>query len=364
MMTLVNAKTEPRPPSNTGLPPAAAEALFLLIREAADPILFIDVEGRLVLWSTSAAALLGLQETMAGQPAEIAITHPDIRAMLQSSRSKERREVQMEDGRIFSATLTTLEAAGQLLMMQEITRFKEMEQARIELVTGVAHDLRTPLTAVQGYVELLERVGPLNETQRDFVQHALTSLHAIASLIDDLLDIGQLESGYTMEMHRLDITELLHKSCSTFRPIVEEAGLTLRCDIPTTPIWVMGNAARLHRAVDNLLSNAIKYNRPNGWIALSAHRSDEYAIISVADSGIGIPPHEQNRIFQRFYRIRDRARADIPGSGLGLAIVKAIVDQHGGRVWVESSPGEGSTFSFILPLATENNDTEGGKVDE
>ncbi len=364
MMTFVNAKAEPRPSSNTGLPPTAAEALLLLIREAADPILFIDAEGRLVLWSNSAATLLNLQEAMLGQPAETAITHPDIRALLQSNSLEERREVRMDNGRTFNATLTTVEAAGQLLTMQEVTQFKEMERARTELVIGVAHDLRTPLTAVQGYVELLERVGPLNETQRDFVQRALTGLHAIADLIDDLLDIGQLESGYTMVMHRLDIAELLLKSCCTFRPIVEEAGLTLRCHLPTTPIWIMGNAARLRQVVENLLSNAIKYNRPHGWIALSAYRSDEHVIVSVADSGIGIPPQEQNRIFQRFYRIRDRARADIPGSGLGLAIVKAVVEQHGGRVWVESSPGEGSVFSFILPLTIENNDAEGGKVDE
>ncbi len=321
-----------------------------LLQAAADPLLLLDSEGRLCLWSYAAASLLGLKPEDLGVSFEQVIKHEPLRALIHRRVPEERQEIHFPNGRTFIATLTTLSEYGQLLVMQEVTQFKEMAHARTELIAAVAHDLRTPLTAVQGYIELLERAGPVNEEQREFIRRALLSLKAIDDLIEDLLDIGQLENGYTMVMHRLDIVELLLKSCCTFRPIVEEAGLALRCHLPNQSLWVMGNAARLRQAIGNLISNAIKYNRPNGWIALTAQQSDQHVIVSVADSGIGIPPGEHSRIFQRFYRIQDEHHANIPGSGLGLAIVKSIIEQHNGRIWVESTPGEGSTFSFVLPL--------------
>ena len=345
-------KTQPhtKNENHTGDATLTVDRLFALLHNAPTPMLLLDEEHRLFLWSKSAAELLHLPRDPVLLPAEECIEHEELRALLLGEPTHEPRELRFPDGRTFTATLTTLPNIGQLVTMQEITHIKEIERSRSEFIAAIAHDLRTPLTAAQGYIELLDRAGPLTEMQRDFVQRALLSLRHINNLIDDLLEISELEGSYAIVMHRVELGGLLLQTCNTYRPIVEEAGLILRCNVPHEPLWVMGNAARLRQAIENLISNAIKYNRPNGWVAVSAYRSDDHVIVSVADSGIGIPHEEQERIFQRFYRIHDEQRAHIPGSGLGLAIVKAVIEQHHGRIWMESTPGEGSIFSFILPL--------------
>ncbi len=343
--------------NRTGDAILTVDRLFALLHNAPTPMLLLDEEGRLFLWSKAAAELLHLPRDPVLLPAEECIEPEELRALLLGGPTDEPRELRFPDGRTFTVTLTTLPHIGQLVTMQEITHIKELEHSRSEFIAAIAHDLRTPLTAAQGYIELLERAGPLTEMQRDFIQRALLSLRHIANLIDDLLEISTLEGSYAIVMHRIELGGLLLQTCNTYRAIVEEAGLTLRCNVPDEPLWVLGNAARLRQAIENLISNAIKYNRPHGWIAVSAYRSDDHVIVSVADSGIGIPHEEQERIFQRFYRIRDEERAHIPGSGLGLAIVKAVVEQHHGRIWMESTPGEGSTFSFILPLLPPKSET-------
>ncbi len=331
------------------------DRLFALLNHATIPLLLLDEEHHLFLWSKAAAELFHLPNDPLLLPAEESIEHENLRALIFGELPEETCEIHFPNGRTFTAKVTRLPAIGQLVILQEITHIKEIERSRSEFITAIAHDLRTPLTAAQGYVELLERAGPLTTMQRDFIQRTLLSLRHIANLIDDLLEISQLEGSYAIVMHPIEMGDLLLQTCNTYRPIVEEAGLTLRCNVPDEPLWVMGNAARLRQAVENLISNAIKYNQPNGWVAVSAYRSEDHVIVSVADSGIGIPPEEQERIFQRFYRIHDEQRAHIPGSGLGLAIVKTVVEQHQGRIWMESTPGEGSIFSFILPLLPPEN---------
>ncbi len=313
-------------------------------------MLLLDEEQQLFLWSRAAAELCHLPTDPVILPATEGIEDDELRDFLLEESAEVQRELRFPDGRLFMATRTVVPNIGKLVTLQEITHLVEIEHNRSEFITAIAHDLRTPLTAAQGYIELLERAGPLTDMQQDFIQRALLSLRHIANLIDDLLEISQQGESYALVMHRLELGNLLLQTCSTYRSIVEEADLTLRCNVPDEPLWVMGNASRLRQAVENLLSNAIKYNRPGGWVAVSAYRSDNHVIVSVADSGIGIPHEEQERIFQRFYRIDDEQRAHIPGSGLGLSIVKTVIEQHHGRIWMESAPGEGSIFSFILPL--------------
>jgi signal transduction histidine kinase len=129
----------------------------------------------------------------------------------------------------------------------------------------------------------------------------------------------------------------------------ENSGLDIASKLPDTPLWVCGNRRRLQQVFDNLVSNAIKYNEPGGWVQIEAYRTNDHIFASVSDNGIGIPPKAQPKIFERFFRVQSPNTEDIRGTGLGLAIVKSVIEKHKGRIWVESTLGQGSTFSFILP---------------
>lgn len=324
--------------NRTGDAILTVDRLFALLRNAPTPMLLLDEEGRLFLWSKAAAELLHLPRDPVLIPAEECIEHEELRAFLLEGPTDEPRELRFPDGRTFTVTLTTLPHIGQLVTMQEITHIKELEHSRSEFIAAIAHDLRTPLTAAQGYIELLERAGPLTEMQRDFIQRALLSLRHIANLIDDLLEISTLEGSYAIVMHRIELGELLLQTCNTYRAIVEEAGLTLRCNVPDEPLWVLGNAARLRQAIENLISNAIKYNRRNGIITIVLDKER----LVIRDTGIGIAKEKIPLMFDRYLRFNNSEG----GFGVGLSIVKKILDEYALEVEVVSKEGEGTSITI------------------
>jgi signal transduction histidine kinase len=189
----------------------------------------------------------------------------------------------------------------------------------------------------------------LNEQQRDYILHARQGLETITELIVNLLDVDRLEAGLDLEMGPCDLIQVIDRAVEDFRLLAEEHKQDLRWDPPGELPLVRGNPYRLRQVMNNLLSNVVKYTRAGGWIAVSAVEEDGHVVVHVADNGIGIPPAQIPYIFDRFYRVKSDETASIPGTGLGLAIVKAVIEKHNGRVWVESKPGLGSVFSFILP---------------
>jgi two-component system phosphate regulon sensor histidine kinase PhoR len=243
-----------------------------------------------------------------------------------------------------------------VVVMQDITHLKELDRLKSEFVSTVSHDLRTPLTTIQGYIELLARVGPLNEGQRDFIDKAFHSLSHLTALISDLLDIGRIEAGYDLEMRPFCINDVIRQSVDAHTILIEQGELYAVTDIPDEPLWIHGNARRIRQVLDNLISNAIKYNHPGGAVKVTAQPGDDYVIVSIEDEGIGIPLEEQPKLFERFYRVRSPEAEDIHGTGLGLSIVKSVIEKHKGRVWVRSYPGKGSTFAFILSLCSPSSE--------
>jgi two-component system NtrC family sensor kinase len=142
---------------------------------------------------------------------------------------------------------------------------------------------------------------------------------------------------------------VIEEATETFHPQAREKRQDLRWQPPKTLPLVQGNARVLRQVMENLISNAVKYTHEGGWIAVSADQEEEYIVVRVADNGIGIPPRQQPYVFDRFYRVQSEETSDIAGTGLGLAIVKTAIEKHNGRVWVESKPGVGSVFCFVLP---------------
>ena len=339
---------------------AEKSRLRAILEHAAEAILVTDAENRLLLWSDTAALLFDLPAEAVGHPLTDYIDNAGLLDLfLENGAGQDQdgaddteemahAEVELDEDRVFNAQLTPIAEVGRVVIMQNITHLKELDRLKSEFVSTVSHDLRTPLTTVQGYIELLERVGPLSEMQEDFIEKALRSLRHITALISDLLDIGRIEAGYDLEMLPCRMDRVIKEAVETYLIPAQQAEVELSYDLPDYPLWVLGNARRLRQVVENLISNAIKYTAPGGWARVRAMRDNHHVIVRVEDKGLGIPLEEQPKIFERFYRVQAPETEDIRGTGLGLAIVRSVIQKHKGRIWVESAPGEGSAFAFVL----------------
>jgi len=325
-----------------------------VLREAQDAIIVVDEENKILLCNAAACTALGLGRTsLLHRPVNKAIPHPTLCSMFAQVRDTGRvmhSEVSLEDGLTFNAQLTPIAGVGRVLVMQNITHLKELSRAKSEFVAAVSHDLRTPLTSIQGYIELLLRAGSLNAQQQEFILRARQSMGTITELIDALLDIDRLETGFELEMAPCDLRQVIAEAVRDFRPQMEENEQELRWESPAALPLVRGNPHRLRQVMDNLLSNAAKYTQAGGWIAVNASEDDGHVVVRVADNGVGIPLPQQPYVFDKFYRAESQETLGIAGTGLGLAIVKTVIERHNGRVWVESRPGVGSVFSFVLPV--------------
>jgi signal transduction histidine kinase/CheY-like chemotaxis protein len=327
--------------------------LEAILREAQEVVIVTDEVDRVLLCNAAAHNALGLGDiTLFGQPAWAAFPTRALREMfteVKETGQPVRREVGIKDKRAFNAQLTPIEGVGHVLVMQDITYLKELDRVKSEFVATVSHDIRTPLTNILGYVELLARAGPLNKEQQGYILRVRDSMESVTELIGDLLDMGRIEAGFDLEMTPCNLVQVIGAAVENNRLLAKEKRQGLRWDPPETLSPVRGNMRVLGQAMDNLIGNAIKYTHEKGKISVSAEEEKGYIVVRVADNGIGIPPADQPRIFDRFYRVESEETVDIFGTGLGLAIVKTAIEKHNGRVWVESKPGEGSVFCFVLP---------------
>jgi two-component system NtrC family sensor kinase len=326
--------------------------LSAVLEHASEAVIVTDTANRLWLWSETAAEIFSLDPEAQGQPLEEVITHTKLLELFDdgiTERENPRAEIELSSGQVYNAQLSEIAQVGHIIVMQDISHLKELDHLKSEFVSTVSHDLRTPLTTIQGYIALLDRAGPLTEMQETFIHKAMVSLDHITDLITDLLDIGRIEADYDLEMKPLRLDAMIRHTVENNQVEAENQDLELSAHLPDDTLWVHGNRRRLQQVFDNLVSNAMKYNEPGGWIQIEARRNNHHIFVSVSDNGIGIPPEAQPKIFERFFRVQSPNTEDIRGTGLGLAIVKSVIEKHKGRIWVESTPGEGSIFSFLLP---------------
>jgi two-component system NtrC family sensor kinase len=232
--------------------------------------------------------------------------------------------------------------------MQDISYLKELDRLKSDFIHTVSHDLRSPLTAILGYTELVERTGPLNSNQQDFLHRLQGSIHHITTLVNDLLDLGRLDAGFDTRRELVQLESILKYSLDMFDAQAKKKNIKLSVDIAKDLKGLRANPIRIRQMLDNLVGNAIKYTPANGSVHISMFMQDYQIILKVEDTGPGIPQDEQGRVFEKFFRATN-APDHAEGSGLGLAIVKSIVESHQGRVWVESTIGKGSSFTVLLP---------------
>jgi signal transduction histidine kinase len=242
-------------------------------------------------------------------------------------------------------------AAG---LVRRITRQREalsrLDRVKDDFIASVSHELRTPLTSIRGYLELIldDEVGEVSEEQREFLQIIERNSDRLMSLIGDLLFSAQVEAGrLELELEDVELGVLVDDSVESARPRAAANGVELTGST-TDALALRGDTKRLSQLLDNLVSNAVKFTPSGGTVAVSLTRADGRAVIEVSDTGTGIAPEDQARLFERFYRTSNAAT--IPGTGLGLSIAKVIVEAHGGVIEVASDLGSGTTFRVELPL--------------
>jgi two-component system, OmpR family, phosphate regulon sensor histidine kinase PhoR len=255
---------------------------------------------------------------------------------------------------------------GALLLIRDITQLSMLERSRRDLVANVSHELRTPLASLKLLVETLQSHPPANVAQHMLGQMA-HEIDAVTLLVDELYELAQLESGrVTLKMSPLPIAPVIERSLERIQAQAERKQLQLHLHASGEGVTALMDADRIGQVLLNLLHNAVKFTSQGGQITVSthvlsgdsadavlpaAHPGGQWVVLSVSDTGIGIPAQDLPRIFERFYKVDRSRNRNAGGTGLGLAIAKHLVEGHGGRLWVTSTEGRGSTFSFSLPVA-------------
>jgi two-component system, OmpR family, phosphate regulon sensor histidine kinase PhoR len=255
--------------------------------------------------------------------------------------------------RSFSVTAAPVRAAGAssaVLVLHDITELRRLERVRRDFVANVSHEFKTPLTAIQGFAETLLG-GALDDlaNRTRFMEIIREQAQRLARLTDDLLKLSRIEAGrLDLESGPVSVAGLVNGCVESARLKAESKGLRIMVELPEALPAVRGDAVQLGEVLQNLVDNALQYTPPGGRIDVTAYSNGHEVIFTVADTGIGIPESDLERIFERFYRVdADRSR-EAGGTGLGLSIARHIVDAHGGRIWVESAVGQGSRFRFSI----------------
>ncbi len=333
------------------------EKLSHILNNTADVVILVGTDDRVSLINQSALGALQLYQPQeyAHQIAVDLLKNTPLLAAYQ--RAKQRgdastEEIIMPNERVFHAAFRFFEGIGWIIVMHDITPFKEMDRLKSELIGTVSHDLKQPLSVMNGYVELLMMQQSLSPRAMNSVNMIKRSVQNMRQLIDDLLDLTKIESGIKLDLKPLNLNAVVAECIDQIRPNAQAKSINLTNQIPADLPPVMADYGRIKQILNNLISNAVKYTPAEGWAKVTAERRGEMIRIAIQDNGMGMSPEDQIHVFERFYRVRRPETDTIEGTGLGLAIVKSLVEAHHGQIGLESKLGEGSTFSVMLPLAT------------
>lgn len=323
-----------------------------------DAVVVIDRQGRIVLVNPSAERLLGWRsDEVAGQPAETVIEHRALRNFLleRGQGGVRTEELEMDDEKVLFASVSEIDIgepgpSGRVCVLWDVSHYKKLDALKTEFVSTVSHDLRAPLTLMRGYATMLHMVGDVNQQQRAYIDKMQTSLEQMGRLIDNLLDLSRIEAGMGLNLGRVNVGEVVSNVVQDYRPRAENKQLTLDLSVEEDLKPIEADEVLLRQAIGNLLDNGIRFTPSGGQVEISVKADEERLSLHVTDTGVGIAPMDQARLFEKFYHGYDQEDAQEKGLGLGLAIVKSIADRHHGRVHVDSRLGEGSTFVFEIPL--------------
>ena len=340
-----------------------------ILTNMGEGVLLVNGASEMTYANPTAISMLELPDDYIGK-ALIEINRiPELQALLKKAAQTETvafAEIQLGNLREPEAEVTVVPvSAGQeyVIVIHDVTKERQLERIRADFVANVSHELRTPLTTIRGYAEtLLGENSVRTKTGEQFIVKILNHSARLTSLVSDLLELSRLELGEVeLRPSPCDLHTFRDPILDVFEPLLEESGLVLKWEIPEKFPKVNVDRQLFMQIFVNLIDNAIKYTPDGGTLTVSARicssesteASDppaEEIVLSVEDTGIGIPMESQSRVFERFYRVDEGRAREMGGTGLGLAIAKHIVLSHNGRIWLESTLGQGSTFHVVLPL--------------
>lgn len=337
---------------------AKLENIMLSMNEG---VIAIDQHGRVILANPQARALLALRDDdLTGKEIGQLLPEREMASLFTEvvmARKLASQEFAVPGGKILSLQIAPLNREGFVYgavgILQDVTEVRHLEQMRRDFVANVSHELRTPMTSIQGFVEaLIDGLAEDKESQDRYLRVILDEAVRLNRLVSDLLELSRLETGQmSFTMEPVSVSSLFEQVVTKLQPQFEKQELSVVMDAPAGLPLVTGDRDRIQQVLINLLGNAISFTPKGGAITLAARDEGARIRVSVSDTGVGIPPEEQEKIWVRFHKV-DKARTrSLGGTGLGLSIVKQIVEAHGGEVDLESTPGQGSTFSFTLETA-------------
>ncbi|HEX2978823.1 MAG TPA: ATP-binding protein, partial [Anaerolineaceae bacterium] len=327
--------------------------LETILDQVQDGVIVVDQDNEVLLVNPMARAILKeAVDDPTGQPIDEVVAQPELLELVHNPdlRLMKRLEITVADGRIFGIQLTPVADLGQVISFHDITYLKKLDSLKSEFVSTVSHDLRSPLTAILGYIELIRRVGPINELQSQYIERVQVSIRNITSLVDDLLNLGRIEAGLDARQESVFLDLILQQSIDNLKNQAAHQELKVSADIEEDLPQVFGNPLQLRQMVDNLIDNAAKYTPDGGEIKVSLAKNSSQVILKITDTGPCIPPGDLPYVFDKFYRAAN-VTPETTGTGLGLSIVKSIVESHHGSIWVDSVLDKGSTFTVVLPIA-------------
>ncbi len=336
----------------------------------ADGVLVINLERRLVLWNASAVKMLKLAGTEeSGGPldryvknASLIESVDNILASKEGTVSMIGRELEIEDPKsVLMASLAPVrdeygDLLGAVAVLRDITKLKEIEKIKSQFVSMVAHELRAPLAAIEGWLDVVIS-GEAHEDkalERRWLQRAKERSASLLAMVGDLLEINKIEAGkVAQKMEPVGLAQVVGKIVDFLRPEADRRKILVTVDLPEDLPAVPADRQDMEKLFTNLISNAVKYNIDNGSVTVGGTVDENYVGIHIRDTGIGIAAVDLPRIFDDFFRVESKATSRISGTGLGLTIAKKIVDSHFGHIEVASQPQQGSTFSVYLPYVKQ-----------
>jgi two-component system, OmpR family, phosphate regulon sensor histidine kinase PhoR len=327
--------------------------LATVLDQITDGVLIADATGLIQFANPAAGRLFQFSNPLHHSIAEVVRNHQLVEAW---RRGQQTRQIQSESVEVPTrhqylqlVVIPDQHTSGSLLLAQDLTRIRRLETVRRDFVSNLSHELRTPLASLKALAETLQE-GALDDPPAAlrFVDQIQIEVDALTQMVNELLELSKIESGrFSLERSPAAAYDLLHSAAQRMQLQAERANIAVRVECAEDLPRVQVDSQRLEQVLINLIHNAVKFTRPGGEVVLCAESAPGEVRFAIQDTGVGIPADEVPRIFERFYRV-DKSRTG-RGTGLGLSIAKHIVEAHGGRIWAESTEGQGSTFYFTIP---------------
>ena len=330
------------------LPSAAQE---YMIRTSSDGLLVADIDHKLSYIKPAAAGLLAITvEGALEQPVRHFFRQNQALVNLFMRDGEQRLDVRLPRRRLAQGIANTLENGERVVLLQDVTEKRDLEERREALSKAIAHDLRNPISAIGGFVDLVSKFGEVNDQQQKYLLRAKQTSEKLNEVVKTLVDLAWIEAGMPLEHLPLRLDSLIEKAVREVQDFAAQQQIGIATSLQRPLPLIIGDAARLQMVLYQILHNAVLYSlTPERNIAIHAWGDETEIYCSVADQGIGIIDGELELISDRMYRSRDERVRAIPGGGVGLTLARTIVRRHGGDLWASSNYGAGSTFTFMLP---------------